>query len=34
MPGDATLHNVLLVVREDEAHCRDINHGFASTLDG
>ncbi|MDP2016968.1 alternative oxidase [Hydrogenophaga sp.] len=31
---DATLRDVLLVVRADEAHHRDINHGFASALAG
>ena len=34
MPADATLRDVVLVVRADEAHHRDINHGFASTLGG
>ncbi|MGY8905295.1 MAG: alternative oxidase [Burkholderiales bacterium] len=32
LPADATLRDVVLVVRADEAHHRDINHGFASTL--
>ncbi len=31
---DATLRDVVLVVRADEAHHRDVNHGFASTLAG
>lgn len=31
---DATLRDVLLVVRADEAHHRDINHGRASELAG
>ncbi|MBJ7484951.1 alternative oxidase [Brevundimonas sp.] len=31
---DATLRDVVLVVRADEAHHRDVNHGFASTLGG
>lgn len=31
---DATLRDVVLVVRADEAHHRDVNHGFASTLSG
>ena len=30
----ATLRDVVLVVRADEAHHRDINHGFASKLAG
>ena len=34
MPADATLRDVVLLVRADEAHHRDINHGFASTLGG
>ena len=34
LPADATLRDVILVVRADEAHHRDINHGFASTLAG
>ena len=34
MPDDATLRDVVLLVRADEAHHRDINHGFASTLGG
>ncbi len=34
LPDDATLRDVVLVVRADEAHHRDINHGFASTLSG
>ena len=34
LPADATLRDVVLVVRADEAHHRDINHGFASTLGG
>ena len=29
---DATLRDVVLQVRADEAHHRDVNHGFASTL--
>ncbi|OQW74555.1 MAG: oxidase [Proteobacteria bacterium ST_bin13] len=31
---DATLRDVVLVVRADEAHHRDINHGFANELAG
>ena len=34
LPDDATLRDVVLVVRADEAHHRDVNHGFASELDG
>ena len=34
LPDDATLRDVILVVRADEAHHRDINHGFASELAG
>ena len=34
MPADATLRDVVLLVRADEAHHRDVNHGFASTLAG
>ena len=32
LPADATLRDVVLQVRADEAHHRDVNHGFASTL--
>ena len=32
LPADATLRDVVLVVRADEAHHRDVNHGFASEL--
>lgn len=31
---DATLRDVVLVVRADEAHHRDVNHGFAGELSG
>ena len=31
---DATLRDVVLVVRADEAHHRDVNHGFAGELAG
>ena len=34
MPDDATLRDVVLLVRADEAHHRDVNHGFASKLNG
>jgi ubiquinol oxidase len=34
LPADATLRDVVLVVRADEAHHRDVNHGFANELNG
>ena len=34
MASDATLRDVILIVRADEAHHRDINHGFSSKLAG
>ena len=34
MADDATLRDVVLLVRADEAHHRDVNHGFASQLSG
>ncbi|MBA3898145.1 MAG: alternative oxidase [Sphingomonadaceae bacterium] len=34
MADDATLRDVVLVVRADEAHHRDVNHGFANSLGG
>ena len=34
LAAEATLRDVLLVVRADEAHHRDINHQFASRLAG
>ena len=34
LSADATLRDVVLVVRADEAHHRDVNHGYASTLAG
>jgi len=34
MADDATLRDVVLVVRADEAHHRDVNHRFASKLAG
>jgi ubiquinol oxidase len=34
LPADATLRDVILVVRADEAHHRDVNHGFADKLGG
>ena len=34
LPADATLRDVIVMVRADEAHHRDINHGFANHLAG
>ena len=34
LPENATLRDVILVVRADEAHHRDVNHGFATQLRG
>jgi len=34
LPEDATLRDVVLAVRADEAHHRDVNHGFANALAG
>jgi ubiquinol oxidase len=34
LPDRATLRDVVLVVRADEAHHRDVNHGFANELAG
>ncbi|MEA3541356.1 MAG: alternative oxidase [Pseudomonadota bacterium] len=34
LADDATLRDVVLAVRADEAHHRDVNHGFASELAG
>jgi ubiquinol oxidase len=34
LPDDATLRDVVQVVRADEAHHRDVNHGFANELAG
>jgi len=34
LADDATLRDVVLVVRADEAHHRDVNHGFANELRG
>jgi ubiquinol oxidase len=31
---EATLRDVVLLVRADEAHHRDVNHGFAGQLQG
>ena len=34
LPEGSTLRDVVLVVRADEAHHRDVNHGFANDLAG
>ena len=34
LPEDATLRDVVLVVRADEAHHRDVNHGYANDIAG
>lgn len=34
LPDNATLRDVVLVVRADEAHHRDVNHRFANRLSG
>jgi ubiquinol oxidase len=34
LPIDATLRDVVLVVRADEAHHRDVNHAYADELSG
>ena len=34
LPAAATLRDVVLVVRADEAHHRDVNHGFANEQSG
>jgi len=34
LPESATLRDVVLVVRADEAHHRDVNHGFANEIAG
>ncbi|MBC7755931.1 MAG: alternative oxidase [Bdellovibrio sp.] len=34
MPADATLRDVIMIVRADEAHHRDVNHGFSNQLAG
>jgi len=33
-PADATLRDIVLLVRADEAHHRDVNHGFSTKLSG
>jgi ubiquinol oxidase len=34
MPANSTLRDVVLLVRADEAHHRDVNHGFSNALKG
>jgi ubiquinol oxidase len=34
LPAGSTLRDVVIVVRQDEAHHRDVNHGFATELAG
>jgi len=34
LPDNATLRDVVLVIRADEAHHRDVNHGFADEIAG
>ena len=34
LPDDATLRDVVIAVRADETHHRDVNHGFAGELAG
>ncbi len=34
LPSTATLRDVVIVVRQDEAGHRDVNHGFADKLAG
>jgi ubiquinol oxidase len=34
LPADATLRDVVLVVRADEAHHRDVNHAFSNEIAG
>jgi len=34
LPDGSTLRDVVLVVRADEAHHRDVNHGFANEIAG
>ncbi|MBW0150951.1 MAG: alternative oxidase [Phenylobacterium sp.] len=34
LPADATLRDVVMVVRADEAHHRDVNHSFANEIAG
>ena len=34
LPADARLREVVVVVRDDEAHHRDVNHGFANAIAG
>lgn len=32
LPPDAKLRDLILIIREDESHHRDVNHGFADEL--
>jgi ubiquinol oxidase len=32
LPPDAKLRDLIVIVREDERHHRDVNHGFADEL--
>ena len=34
MPDSATLRDVVLIIRDDESHHRDVNHGFADVIGG
>lgn len=34
MPDNATLRDVVLIIRDDEAHHRDVNHAFADVIGG
>ena len=34
LPEDATLRDVVIIVRADEAHHRDVNHSYSCTLAG
>jgi ubiquinol oxidase len=34
LPASATLRDVIVLVQADEAHHRDVNHGFANVLAG
>jgi ubiquinol oxidase len=34
MQDSATLRDVVLIIRDDESHHRDVNHGFADVIGG
>jgi ubiquinol oxidase len=34
LPPDAKLRDLIVIIREDERHHRDVNHGFADELSG